>query len=136
MGFNVNRYFFGDMHIYLFSCEYLSLPVSLITPSMSIYLALNLSASLSISLPIVSIYSIYVSPSLSLDFSLSLSLYHLYNTQYNTEYKRKDLNVLPVWRNNITGNNITVAILDDGKQTAARSLLLPAYIEITLIVAS
>lgn len=33
---------------------------------------------------------------------------------YNTEFSGKDLNVLPVWANNITGRGIVVAILDDG----------------------
>lgn len=36
--------------------------------------------------------------------------WHLYNTQE----KGHDMNVLPVWDRNITGRNVTVAIVDDG----------------------
>jgi len=36
--------------------------------------------------------------------------WHLYNSEFNG----KDLNVLPVWQQNITGQGVVVAILDDG----------------------
>ena len=38
-----------------------------------------------------------------------------YFSQYNTEFAGKDLNVLPVWANNVTGSGVVVAILDDGQ---------------------
>ena len=41
-------------------------------------------------------------------------MFHITLPQYNTEFNGKDLNVLPVWQQNITGQGVVVAILDDG----------------------
>ena len=42
-------------------------------------------------------------------------LYQLNTGQYGDQYKNRDLNIEKVWLQGLTGCNVTVGIVDDGK---------------------
>ena len=55
------------------------------------------------------------SPFCILKFIYALILVQLNRGQVGLEYIGRDMNIEPVWIQGITGLNVTVAVVDDGK---------------------